>query len=189
MLIAFRLKLLLACAAGFAGPLAVAPLVSEMSTRDAQVEPVIIEIARGSFAYREAGDFTRAGRPAEAPLRTLQFAKSLHIMRDQVSSADYQLCVRDRECHALDRGVAVASDRPAVQVSWHDAQAYADGGSRQTGHRFRLRNGPLPQAPDSGMTARRSTRTIPQSAGSAATSASPNAISPTPRPIRSASSA
>jgi formylglycine-generating enzyme required for sulfatase activity len=138
MLIAFRLKLLLACAAGFAGPLAVAPLVSEMSTRDAQVEPVIIEIARGSFAYREAGDFTRAGRPAEAPLRTLQFAKSLHIMRDQVSSADYQLCVRDRECHALDRGVAVASDRPAVQVSWHDAQAYADWLSRKTGHRFRL---------------------------------------------------
>ena len=138
MLIAFRLKLLLACAAGFAGPLAVAPLVSEMSTRDAQVEPVIIEIARGSFAYREAGDFTRAGRPAEAPLRTLQFAKSLHIMRDQVSSADYQLCVRDRECHALDRGVAVASDRPAVQVSWHDAQAYADWLSRKTGHHFRL---------------------------------------------------
>jgi formylglycine-generating enzyme required for sulfatase activity len=138
MLIAFRLKLLLACAAGFAGPLAVAPLVSEMSTRDAQVEPVIIEIARGSFAYREAGDFTRAGRPAEAPLRTLQFAKSLHIMRDQVSSADYQLCVRDRECHALDRGVAIASDRPAVQVSWHDAQAYADWLSRKTGHRFRL---------------------------------------------------
>ena len=138
MLIAFKLKLLVACAAGFAGPLAVAPLVSEMSTRDAQVEPVIIEIARGSFAYREAGDFTRAGRPAEAPLRTLQFAKSLHIMRDQVSSADYQLCVRDRECHALDRGVAVASDRPAVQVSWHDAQAYADWLSRKTGHHFRL---------------------------------------------------
>ncbi|MCP3446893.1 SUMF1/EgtB/PvdO family nonheme iron enzyme [Bradyrhizobium sp. CCGUVB14] len=138
MLIAFKLKLLLACAAGFAGPLAVAPLVSEMSTRGTQGEPVTVEIVAGSFAYREAGDFTRAGQQAEAPLRTLQFARPLHIMREQVSSADYQLCVRDGECHALDRGVTIAPDRPAVQVSWHDAQAYASWLSRRTGHHYRL---------------------------------------------------
>ena len=138
MLIAFKLKLLLACAAGFAGPLAVAPLVSEMSTRGASGEPVIVEIAAGSFAYREAGDFMRAGQQTEAPLRALQFTRPLHIMREQVSSADYQLCVRDGECHALDRGVTIAPDRPAVQVSWHDAQAYASWLSRRTGHHYRL---------------------------------------------------
>lgn len=138
MLIAFKLKLLLACAAGFAGPLAVAPLVSEMSTRGTQGEPVIVEIAAGSFAYREAGDFTRAGQQAEAPLHTLQFTRPLHIMREQVSSADYQLCVQDGACHALDRGVTIAPDRPAVQVSWHDAQAYAGWLSRRTGHHYRL---------------------------------------------------
>lgn len=138
MLIAFKLKLLLACAAGFAGPLAVAPLVSEMSTHGTPGEPVVVEIAAGSFAYREAGDFTRAGQQAEAPLRTLQSTQPLHIMREQVSSADYQLCVQDGECHALDRGVTIALDRPAVQVSWHDAQANASWLSRKSGHHYRL---------------------------------------------------
>ncbi len=138
MLIAFKLKLAMACVAGFAGPLAVAPLVSEMTTHGTQGEPAVIDIPQGSFAYREAGDFTRAGQQAEAPLQTLQFTRPLRIMREQVSSADYQLCVQDGECHALDRGVAISPDRPAVQVSWHDAQAYASWLSRKTGHRYRL---------------------------------------------------
>lgn len=138
MLIAFKLKLALACAAGLAGPLAVAPLVSEMTTHGAQGEPAIVEIAAGSFSYREAGDFTRAGKQAEAPLRALRFDRPLHIMREQVSSSDYQLCVRDGACRALDRDVMVAPDRPVVQVNWHDAEAYAGWLSRKTGKHYRL---------------------------------------------------
>ena len=34
--------------------------------------------------------------------------------------------------------MVVAADRPAVQVSWHDANAYAAWLSRQTGERYRL---------------------------------------------------
>lgn len=138
MLIAFKLKLALACVAGLAGPMAMAPLVSDMTIQGTAAEPVIIRVAPGDLSYREAGDFTRAGQPAEAPLRALRFEKPLHIMRHQVSSSDYQLCVQDGACRALDRGVAIASDRPAVQVSWHDAQAYAGWLSRKTGHHYRL---------------------------------------------------
>ncbi|MEK9283913.1 formylglycine-generating enzyme family protein [Bradyrhizobium sp. ISRA442] len=138
MLLAFKLKLMLACAAGLVAPVAVAPLVTEVATPGGFTAPAIVEIARGHLSYRAAGDFTRGGRQAEAPLRDVRFAKPLAIMRQQVSSADYQLCVRDGACRALDRGVLVAPDRPAVQVSWHDAQAYAAWLSRRTGTTWRL---------------------------------------------------
>jgi formylglycine-generating enzyme required for sulfatase activity len=138
MLIAFKLKLLLACAAGLAGPIAVAPLVSDIAVQGTATEPAIVRVAPGTLSYREAGDFTRAGQQAEAPLRAMRFERPLHIMRHQVSSSDYQLCVQEGACRALDRGVAIASDQPAVQVSWHDAQAYAGFRSRKTGRNYRL---------------------------------------------------
>jgi formylglycine-generating enzyme required for sulfatase activity len=140
MLIAFKLKLALACAAGLAGPLAAIPLVSDRSARDggAVVEQAMIELPPGTMSYRMAGDFTRAGKPAEAPLTTLRFERPLAIMRHQVSAADYQACVDAGACRALERGVAAAIDRPAVQVSWHDAVAYAAFLSRKTGAHYRL---------------------------------------------------
>jgi formylglycine-generating enzyme required for sulfatase activity len=138
MLIVFKLKIALACAAGLAAPLAVGPLVSDMTSRRAPAEPTIVEITAGDFFYRAAGDFTRGGQQAEAPLRVVRINRPLHIMRHQVSSSDYQLCVQDGACRALDRDVVVASDRPAVQVSWHDAQGYAGWLSRRTGVNYRL---------------------------------------------------
>jgi formylglycine-generating enzyme required for sulfatase activity len=138
MLIVFKLKVALACATGLAGPLAVAPLVSDIRDHGALAEPAVVVITAGSFSYRAAGDFTRGGQQAEAPLRAVRSARPLHIMRHQVSSSDYQLCVQDGACRALDHGVVVAPDRPVVQVSWHDAQSYAGWLSRKTGAHYRL---------------------------------------------------
>jgi formylglycine-generating enzyme required for sulfatase activity len=139
MLIAFKVKLALACAAGLAGPLAAIPLVADHDAHNgARVEQAMVELHAGTLSYRVAGDFTRAGRPAEAPLVTLRIEKPLAIMAHQVSAADYRACADAGACRALERGVTVAIDRPAVQVSWQDAESYAIWLSRQTGDHYRL---------------------------------------------------
>jgi formylglycine-generating enzyme required for sulfatase activity len=140
MLIAFKIKLALVCAAGLAGPLALTPLIGGFGANGAAdiAEPPLVELAPGHLSYRAPGDFTRAGKQAAAPLVTFRFDKPLAIMRHQVSAADYQACVADHICPPLGHDVAVALDRPAVQVSWHDAAAYATWLSRKTGARYRL---------------------------------------------------
>jgi formylglycine-generating enzyme required for sulfatase activity len=140
MLIAFKLKLVLACVAGLAGPLAIAPLLPDAKLRGGAdgIGQTMVEVRAGNVAYRVAGDFTRNGKQAAAPLRQIHFEKPFFIMKHQVSAADYQACVDDSACRALDRGVAIAADRPVVQVSWHDANAYAAWLSNRTGERYRL---------------------------------------------------
>jgi formylglycine-generating enzyme required for sulfatase activity len=140
MLIAFKLKLALVCAAGLAGPLAVAPLLTNAGSTDPGLRDrqALVELQPGTVSYRAAGDFTRAGKQAASPLVMVRFDAPLTIMQHQTSSADYQRCVDDGACQPLDRSVVVAADRPAVQVSWHDANAYAIWLSRKTGERYRL---------------------------------------------------
>lgn len=136
MLIAFKLKLALACIAG----LAVAPLVMERDAAEPDLRDpqAVVELHSGSVAYRVNGDFTHARKQAAAPLVRISLPRSLAVMKHQVSSSDYQRCVDDGACRALDRGVVVAGDRPAVQVSWHDANGYAQWLSRKTGETWRL---------------------------------------------------
>ena len=139
MLIAFKIKLALACVAGLAGPLAVAPLVMENDAvdaglRDRQASSNCIPVRflprqRRFHPRRQAG---RRARDSGQPRRPLL------IMQHQVVRRDYQLCVDDGACRALDRGVVVSADRPAVQVSWRDANGYAIWLSRKTGEACRL---------------------------------------------------
>ena len=139
MLFASNLKIALIAAAGFA-PFAMTTAMPG-GNRDIAAfkdQPALIELAPGSVRYRAAGDFTRGGKPAEAPLATIRITQPLTIMKHQVSSADYQRCVTDNACRTLSPDVAVATDRPAVMVSWRDADAYAAWLSRRTGETYRL---------------------------------------------------
>jgi formylglycine-generating enzyme required for sulfatase activity len=136
MLIAFKLKIALVATAGFVGPIALAPLALPTNHPLNDAHEMVV-LPAGDVAYRAAGDFTQGGKQAAAPMIQARQPKPLAIMKRQVSSADYQLCVEDGGCAAA-AGTTPARDRPAVQISWRDAQNYADWLSRKTGERYRL---------------------------------------------------
>ena len=98
--------------------------------------PDLVELRPGTFRYRMSGEFTRAGKPAMAPLVTVWVERPLAIMRRQVTATEYQACVDAGACGVS--GSAGATDHPVVKVSWHDAHDYASWLSRETGMSFRL---------------------------------------------------
>jgi len=139
MLFALKFKLAVVVAAGLASPLAVTPwLPSSSQTQIASDLAAFVVLQPGVLSYRAPGDFTHAGKQVAAPLLLVKFAQPFAIMQRQVSSADYQRCVDDAGCRSLNPGANVNADRPVVQVSWHDAEAYANWLSRKTGERYRL---------------------------------------------------
>ena len=82
MLIAFKIKLAMACAAGLAGPLAVAPMGIENNAPAALLHdrPAIVELHPGAVSYRVNGDFTRARRQAAAPPSGVTPSRPLGVM-------------------------------------------------------------------------------------------------------------
>jgi formylglycine-generating enzyme required for sulfatase activity len=99
--------------------------------------PDIVELRAVSFVHRSSGEFTRHGRPVTAPLMTATIPTPLAIMRHQVTAAQFRRCVEAGACQAAGRAPA-AANHPVVNVSWRDAQAYAEWLSRETGAYFRL---------------------------------------------------
>jgi formylglycine-generating enzyme required for sulfatase activity len=97
-----------------------------------------VDVAPRVFAYRMAGDFSQAGRPVDAPLVVVARASVLHIMKQQVTVADYDHCVAETKCMARSPLESFDPNLPAVQVSWPDATAYAAWLSAKTGETWRL---------------------------------------------------
>lgn len=127
---------------GIAGLVAHRTAISDAMTRaihggGSQFAPETVEIAPRSFRYRPAGSFNRDGAVVDAPLLTVTLPKPLHIMRYQVSAADYDVCAAAGACKSA-RENAEAGNVPAVKVSWEDASAYAAWLSRRTGETWRL---------------------------------------------------
>ena len=97
--------------------------------------PELVAVPAGAWSYRPAGAWRQDGRPVDPPLQALASATPLHIMRHEVSRADYALCAAAGACLPAEPGPA---SEPQTGVSWDDAQAYAAWLSDRTGESWRL---------------------------------------------------
>jgi formylglycine-generating enzyme required for sulfatase activity len=122
----------------FAVPLGVASLPAVMSPSTQLVSVETIDVAPRAFTYRMAGDFAQGGRPVDAPLIMVARTSVLHIMKHQVTAAEYKRCVAEARCMSLPLSGSSDPNRPAVQTSWEDATAYASWLSAKTGETWRL---------------------------------------------------
>jgi formylglycine-generating enzyme required for sulfatase activity len=95
-----------------------------------------VEIAETVFDYPLPGEFLAGGTPAAAPVEK-KAVPAFHVMKQQVSLADYGLCVVDGACDPAD-AVPTHADVPVTGVSFRDAEAYARWYSKATGQTWRL---------------------------------------------------
>ncbi|MGE9008547.1 SUMF1/EgtB/PvdO family nonheme iron enzyme [Leptospira interrogans] len=135
MLLAMKIKAAITAAA-LASPFALT--IAAVGPNDSyHASSEITEIAAKSFRYRLAGDFSRDGKPAAAPLRDARLPTSIKIMNRQVTAGEYARCVDDGACPKIPNASAM-TDRPMVGVSWRDATAYAEWMTNKTGLLHRL---------------------------------------------------
>jgi formylglycine-generating enzyme required for sulfatase activity len=108
-----------------------------------QIEaPELVTLAPGTFAWRASGEFLRDGRPVAAPLTDVELPRGLTIMKHEVTRADYDRCVAEGACKALEPQPGEPASTPAVGMSFIDAEAYAAWLSLRTGQKFRLPTDP-----------------------------------------------
>jgi formylglycine-generating enzyme required for sulfatase activity len=140
MLLALNIKTVVLAAALAASPMAVSIVApADAVRRQPTIEaPALVALKPGRVSYFAAGEFTRHGKPANAPAAAIQIDRPVAMMKNLVSVGEYQRCVADGACVKLAPEAAAAPDRPVTMVSWRDARAYALWLSRKLDARYRL---------------------------------------------------
>jgi len=99
----------------------------------------LVKLNQGEVFYQKSGEFTQSGNAVDPPRVRVSMPEPIEIVKYQVTSADYQRCVDDRACQPLEgRFSSLSADRPAVDLSWLDADSYAVWLSQKSGETFRL---------------------------------------------------
>lgn len=99
--------------------------------------PATVMIPAGHWEHRLDGEYSRAGRPVDAPRVPVRLERPVEIMRDLVTVGEYGRCVAAGACRPLD-GPPQRPDVPVTGVNHADAGEYARWLSRETGMRWRL---------------------------------------------------
>ena len=109
----------------------------------ADVCPEMVVVPSGSFMM---GSAAGVGLDDQRPQRTVTFARPFAVGRFEVTFAEWDACVAENGCpRAWSPTLGPGTDegwgrgrRPAINVSWNDANRYVMWLSSKTGQRYRL---------------------------------------------------
>lgn len=99
--------------------------------------PNMVVIPSGSFTM---GDLSRQGDDNELPTHRVAINKAFALSQHEVTFRDYDFFALSTGRDLPDDEGWGRGDRPVINVSWNDANAYADWIRRETGLAYRLPN-------------------------------------------------
>jgi formylglycine-generating enzyme required for sulfatase activity len=106
------------------------------ASKDCPECPELVPVPTGDFEMGTTpGSFT-----SDAPRRSVSITKNFSIGRQEITFAQWEACVADNGCagyNPADEGWG-KGNRPAINISWKDAQRYIEWLSKKTGKRYRL---------------------------------------------------
>jgi formylglycine-generating enzyme required for sulfatase activity len=98
--------------------------------------PQLVVVPAGRYLL---GDHSGHGNHNERPLTPIEISRPFAIGRYEVSFADWQQYADATSTPMPDNeGWGLSAQRPVINVSWHQAQAYSQWLSKVTGQRYRL---------------------------------------------------
>ncbi len=106
--------------------------------RDCEDCPEMVVLPAGEFMMGAPASEEGRGDD-EGPRHRVTIAKPLAVGKYQVSFAEWEACRRAGGCsHSTEDEGWGRGNRPAINVSWEDAQGYVKWLSRKTGKKYRL---------------------------------------------------
>ncbi|PCJ26896.1 MAG: hypothetical protein COA96_04510 [SAR86 cluster bacterium] len=100
-----------------------------------QLEPEMILISQGGF---EMGDTLGDGDSDEGPVRSVNFEQNFYLSKYEVTYLDYARFADDTQRDLPQTSNFGVENKPAINVSWNDAVAYAQWLGTQTNQSYRL---------------------------------------------------